>query len=228
MTVDVAEPAVWGVGRVATAGETRSWPVSPADIADETASSIAHLISLGVGNGDFIVITSLLSQVPHVYPLEEAAGEVGAVYCSTDATPFDAFRAAVMIRQLRARAAIGISGDTVDGLAEGGRQLTDVFGSLDAVATVDERAHAALSAAGLEPRRWLKVGPTNAFECRERDGAHIDGERWLVEQGDGSILVTNLVPRLTDADRLDTGIAGEIVTDPCPCGRPGPRIRIGG
>src|SRR5436305_14834265 len=107
--VRMPAPGIWGVGRVVVGGEMVPWPVSQADIDGETESHVATMRRLGVGDGDVVVICSLLSETVHVFPLEQAANKVGARYSSTDATEFDAFRTAVMIRQVTPAAAIGIN-----------------------------------------------------------------------------------------------------------------------
>jgi hypothetical protein len=99
-----------------------------------------------------------------------------------------------------------------------------VFGAVPAVATVDPVAWQALADAGLSPRRWAKVGPTSALECARRAGLHIDGARWDVDVEAGEVVLTNRVGRLTPCTRLRTGIAAAVTHDPCPCGRPGPRL----
>lgn len=93
-------PDVWGVGRVVVDGEALPWPVSAADVEDETTSQSRALARLGVREGDVVVLCSLLSQAIHVFPLEQAVNALGARYSSTDATEFDAFRTAAMIRQV--------------------------------------------------------------------------------------------------------------------------------
>ena len=79
-------------------------------------------------------------------PLEKAAGKVGALYSSADATPFDAFRTASLIRQLEAQVVLGVDADVLDGLDANGTDLAATFGGLAAVATADEDAHARLRA----------------------------------------------------------------------------------
>jgi hypothetical protein len=203
------------------------WPVSQADIDDETQSHVATMEGLGVGDGSVVVICSLISETIHVFPLEQAANAVGARYSSTDATEFDAFRTAVMIRQVSPAAVIGVNRDVVAGLRNGGRDLREVFEPVPVVATTDDDAHDALEAAGLAPRRWLKLGPVSAFECCERDGAHVDGPRVRVNTSeDGGLLLTTTVDRLTRCVDLPTGLRGEVVDAPCGCGRAGPRIRL--
>src|SRR5207244_11764370 len=92
------------------------------------------------------------------------------------------------------------------------------------IATADDAAWHTLVDAGLAPRRWAKVGPTSALECARRAGLHLDGERWEVDVADGRVVVTNRTARLTPCARLQTGFAGSITDEPCPCGRPGPRL----
>ena len=75
------------------------------------------------------------------------------------------------------------------------------------------------------------------FECEVRDGYHVhedvshvriaDPEGRSVEPGvPGSILVSNLVNRGTVLLNYRQGDLGEAIEDPCPCGRPLPRIRL--
>ena len=217
-------PTVWGVGRLVVDGAVTPWPVSQTDIDDEAEAAAAHLGSLGVGAGDFVVIVALLSEAIHAVPLEKAAGLLGALYSSADATAMDAPRTEYLVNQLRPRAVVGVSGAVVDGLHERGREPGDVFGAVPAVATADDAAWRTLVDAGLAPRRWAKVGPTSALECAQRSGLHLDGERWNVEVKGDRVVISNRAARLTPSARLATGFVGLIAVDPCPCGRPGPRL----
>lgn len=227
----VDEPAVWGVGRVHVGGEgMRWWPVSPADVEDEAQSQAEALRSLGAGPGSVVLLTSMLSEAVHVAPLERAAELVGARYSSADASVGDAFRTGAMVRLLSPVAVVGVRAAVLQGLAERGDDPAAVLAAVPVVATADEEAHAALTAAGLAPRRWLKVGPTSAFECERRDGAHLDGERWRAEivPATGEVLLTSLVPRLTPCERLPTGLLADVVDrdGECGCGRAGPRLVV--
>jgi phenylacetate-coenzyme A ligase PaaK-like adenylate-forming protein len=217
-------PTVWGVGRLLVDGAVTPWPVSQSDIDDEAQAAVGHLVSLGVGAGDVVVIVALLSEAIHAVPLEKAAGRLDALYSSADATEMDAPRTEYLINQLRPRAVVGVNRAVIRGLRERGREPADVFAVVPAVVTADDAAWRALVDAGLAPRRWAKVGPTGALECAQRSGLHLDGERWDVGVVDGEIVVTNRAARLTPCARLRTGVAGSIADDPCPCGRPGPRL----
>jgi hypothetical protein len=199
-------PAIWGVGRLVVDGVVTPWPVAQADVDDEADSLAPRLTALGLEPGGLVLIASLLSEAIHVVPLEKAAGRVGALYSSADATPFDAFRVASLVRQLDAQVVIGVNGAVLDGLED----PAAVFTGLRSVVTADDQAHERLTATGVTPRRWVKLGPTSALEAD--DGLRYDAARWHVEPDPdtGALLVTNLVPRLTPCDRLPTGIRGSV------------------
>jgi hypothetical protein len=201
-------PAVWGVGRLVLDGEVTPWPVAEHDIDDEAESLAPRLAALGLEAEGLVLIVSMLSQAMHVVPLERAAGRVGALYSSADATPFDAFRVAALTGQLEPQVVMGITGDVLDGLAQAGRDPAEVLRPVPAVVTADDDAHARLRAAGLAPRRWVKLGPTSAIESIDEDGPVYDATRWDVEQDGGELVISNRVPRLTPARALRTAVRG--------------------
>jgi hypothetical protein len=226
-TVRMPAPDVWGVGRVVVGGEMVPWAVSPADVDAETRSQTASLRRLGVGEGDVVVICSKLSEAVHAFPLESAANALGARYSSTDATEFDAFRTAAMIEQVSPSTVIGVNGDVVTGLRALGRDLHEVFSPVAVVTTTDDAAHRALTDAGLAPRRWLKLGPTSAFECDALTGAHVDASSWRVDAHDrDGLTITALRPTLTPCVGLVLGMQGEVDAARCACGSDDPRVRL--
>ena len=204
-------PEVWGVGRIVVDGEVTPWPVAQRDIDDEAASLAPRLAALGLEPGGLVLVVAMLSQAVHAVPLERAAGRIGALYSSADATPFDAFRVAALTRQLEPQVVIGITGDVLDGLVDAGRDPADVLGGVPAVVSADDDAYARLRSDGLAPRRWVKLGPTSAIEGLSEDGPVYDAACWRVEEDDGELVVSNVVRRLTDATRLRTGIRGRVV-----------------
>jgi hypothetical protein len=205
-------PEVWGVGRVVVDGEITPWPVSHGDIEDEAESLAPRLTTLGLEPGGVVLIVSMLSQAVHAVPLERAAGRLGALYSSADATPFDAFRVAALVRQLEPQLVMGITTDVLDGLVEAGRDPAQALGAVPAMVTADEEAHARLRASGLAPRRWVRLGPTSAIEGRD-DGPIYDASRWHVEADDGELVISSRVPRLTPAKSLRTGVRGRVVEE---------------
>src|SRR5207237_6876743 len=124
------------------------WPVSQIDIDAEAEAAAAHLVSLGVGAGDVVVIVALLSEAIHAVPLEKAAGRLGALYSSADATAMDAYRTEYLVNQFRPRAVVGVSGAVVDGLRDGGRDPAGVLAGVPAIATADDAAWHTLVDAG--------------------------------------------------------------------------------
>jgi hypothetical protein len=204
-------PEVWGVGRVVVDRDITPWPVAQRDIEDEAESMAPRLAALGLEPGGLVLIVSMLSQAMHAVPLEQAAGRVGALYSSADATPFDAFRVAALVRQLEPQVVLGITGDVLDGLAEAGRDPADVLGGVPVVVAADDDAHARLGAGGLAPRRSVQLGPTTAIEGLDADGPVYDATRWSVEKVDGELVISNLVHRLTEARQLRTGVRGRVV-----------------
>lgn len=200
-------PAVWGIGRVVVDDVVTPWPVAQADIDDEAESLAPRLSALGLEPGGLALIASLLSQAMHVVPLEKAAGKIGALYSSADATPFDAFRVASLIRQLEAQVVVGVNGAVLDGLED----AAAVFAGLKSVVTADVNAFDRLTALGVTPTRWVKLGPTSAIEAD--DGLRYDPTRWQVEVAadTGVLLLTNLAPRLTPCDRFPTGVRARVL-----------------
>jgi len=206
-------PEVWGVSRVVVDGDVTPWPVAQRDIEDEAESLAPRLAALGLQPGGLVLVVAMLSQAMHAVPFEQAAGKLGALYSSADATPFDAFRVATLARQLEAQVVVGITGSVLDGLVDAGREPADVFGSVRAVVAADDDAHTRLRAAGLTPRRSVQLGPTTAIEGLDADGPVYDPARWDVDVDGGEFVISNLVPRLTPARRLRTGVHGRVVGD---------------
>src|SRR5204863_7362418 len=150
----------WGVGRVLVGGEVVPWPVSATDVDDEADAMAGLFSTMGIGTGDVVLVVAFLSLAIHPVPLDRAAGRLGALYSSADATAPDAFRTAALIGWLQPAAVIGVNGAVVEGVRERGGDVGEVFGGVGAIATADDDAWAALRAAGLRPRRWLRLGPT--------------------------------------------------------------------
>ena len=206
----VAVPTVWGVGSVGS----RPWPVAPEDIADETKSAVEHLRMLGIREGGLVLIVSRLAEAIHAAPLELASGRLSARWSSCDASEGDAFRTASLIRQLRPDAVIGVDATIVSAVDAA------VFADVPVVAVTDRAARDVIPSA----RWWLRLGPTNAFECEARTGAHYDATRWRVEQSEDHVTITNIAKRLTPSVQLMTDVRGQLVDGTCACGREGPRV----
>jgi len=203
-------PRVWGVGRVIVGDEIVPWPVSEADIDDETEVAAAFLRDLGLGADELVLIVSYLSQAVHVAPFERAAGIVGALYSSADASRFDAFRTASLARQLKPTVVFGVDDAVLDGFDDLGRDPAEVFASVRAVVASGTTARARLACAGVTAGLWLRLGALSAVAYPGETELRYDPTRWQVEAAGNELLLTNLVDRLTRSDRFRTGFRGRV------------------
>jgi hypothetical protein len=210
-------PRVWGVGRlivkkVLVDDEVVPWEVSEADIDDETEIAAQFLRDLGLREDELVLIVSYLSQAIHVAPFERAAGLVGALYSSADASRFDAFRTASLVRQLEPSVVIGVDDAVLDGFEDLDRDPAEVFASVRSVVAAGATAQARLADAGVKAGQWLRLGPLNAVSLPGESELRYDPTRWQVDEADGQLLVTNLAERLTPSDRFATGVQGRVPT----------------
>lgn len=67
-------------------------------------------------------------------------------------------------------------------------------------------------------------GELLAWECEIHHGLHVREEAAYFEEGEERLLVSFLANRRLPLLRLETGLTGQVVTDPCPCGDPAPRL----
>ena len=205
-------PNVWGVGRVVVGDEIVPWAVSEADIDDETEVAAAFLRDLGLRADELVLIVSYLSQAVHVAPFERAAGVVGALYSSADASRFDAFRTASLVRQLKPTVVIGIDDAVLDGFDDLDLDPGEALATVNAVVASGTAAQARLSAAGVTAGFWLRLGALNAVAGPGESDLRYDATRWQVDEADGELLLTNLATRLTPSDRFRTGFRGHVPT----------------
>ncbi len=109
-----------------------------------------------------MLLVSYLSQAIHVAPFERAAGKVGALYSSADASRFDAFRTASLVRQLQPSVVFGVDDAVLDGLADLERDPAEVFAAVRSVVASGTTAQADSSMPASRPELWLRLGPLNA------------------------------------------------------------------
>jgi hypothetical protein len=203
-------PRVWGVGRVVVGDEVVAWEVSEADIDDETQVAAAFLRDLGLRENELVLIVSYLSQTIHVAPFERAAGIVGALYSSADASRFDAFRTASLVRQLHPSVVIGVDDAVLDGFVDLELDPAAVLATVRAVVASGTTAQSRLTDAGVQAGVWVRLGPLNAIALPGEADLRYDPTRWQVDSDDGELLVTNLAERLTSSDRFRTGVRGRV------------------
>jgi hypothetical protein len=205
-------PSTWGVGRVVVGDEIVPWAVSEADIDDETQVAAVFLRDLGLRADELVLIVSYLSQAIHVAPFERAAGVVGALYSSADASRFDAFRTASLVRQLEPSVVIGIDAAVLDGFDDLDLDPAEALATVRAVVASGTAAQARLAEAGVAAGVWLRLGALNAVAGPGETELRYDPTRWEVDEADGELLVSNLAARLTPSDRFRTGLRGHVTT----------------
>ena len=214
------ETTLWGVGKL---GPGRL-DLSAGDFESDTAFAQEVFSTFGIGRGDLVVFILPGSEIPHMAPLEEAVTRLGGYFCSAEAMGPDAFRTAFLIRELPVKAVVGVSSEVVEALRAQGEDLRELFAA-PLVVLARPGAYEALSELGLEPHRFFVVGPTVALECQWRRGAHLNASEWLVEQHpDGELVVSTQGRRAGHVTDVPTGIRGALITEPCPCGSPPPRL----
>lgn len=210
---------IWGVGRLGA--------VSTDDVARDIGSAAKALRSLGLARGSRALVLSRMSEGPQYFPFLAALLAIGAQLSLAEATRFDAYRTSLFLRRVRYDAALGVDADVLEGLADLGAEPAGAFAGVPVVAA-RAGAYERLRAAGMRPRLWLHLGPTIAVECDRAAGAHVDADEWEVETRGGEVVVTALRSRAVSSRSLRTGLFGSVTTEPCGCGRPGPRILPGG
>lgn len=212
------------VGSYSAATGRHFLPITEREISRATEAADRVLASFDLARGAAVVLVSLMDEAAHMLPLTDACVERGLVVCSTDASETDAARLESVIRRFCPVAVFGIGQASLLGLAALGFDAAALFARAHVWARPD--AYGALAAKLPNIYRWVEVGPTLALECTAREGVHVDGREWVVEDEGGSIRISNRLPRRTAFDRLDTGLRAVRVGGVCRCGNADPLIRV--
>jgi hypothetical protein len=67
-------------------------------------------------------------------------------------------------------------------------------------------------------------GELLAWECETHRGLHVVGENAVFEAVHGELLLTSLTDLAQPTLQMRTGWSAQMETEPCDCGRPGPRL----
>lgn len=222
MSTAAADP-LWGIGSFRVGDDVITYPVSQDDHKRDIPTALKALRALDVHDKSRVLLLSMLSEAAQYWPVQIGLLVSQTQFSLADSSRYDAFRTAMFLRAMHYDVVLGLNSDVLDGLDDLGHEYLDVFGAVPVVAARDG-AYQRLRDAGLEPRWWLHLGPTIAVECDARSGAHVDGDEWDVEVDGGEVRVSARQHRAASIDRLPTGVQGKVVTDPCACGRSGPRV----
>ena len=157
-----------------------------------------RLAALGLGDGDLV-----LDRVAAVPGDPRRAVRAGRGHASARCTrrptrrPFDAFRTASLVRQLAAAGRRGRRPPVLDGLAELGRDLGEVFGTgRRSSSPCDDDAARRPSARRRRARPAVARARRRPARSRapDDDAFVYDADRWQVdERRRGELLLTNLV-----------------------------------
>jgi hypothetical protein len=202
--------AIWAVGGAPTAAGLAHYPLSNRDVAADAAWARRQLAGLGVGAGSLIDLVHNYSECGQFWPYYLGAIELGAQVMNGMATPWDVGRIEMYARRFPLQAVLGVSPQTVEGMAAFGLDAARVLGGLPVIGARGAAA-AALEAMGLRPHRMTLVGPMILFTAPGEADAAYDTTEWRVEaDGEGRLLVTSGPERAARYDRLDTGLRGSV------------------
>jgi len=205
-----APDAIWGVGSAPMAGGLAHYPLSNRDVLADVDWAEGQLRALGVEAGSLIDLVHNYSECGQFWPYYLAAIRLGAQVMNGMATPWDAGRVEMYVRRFPLRAVLGVSPQTVEGLAMFGLDAGKAFAALPVLGARGSAA-SALEALNLRPHRMTLLGPMILIAGPgERDAAY-DAAQWTLETDDaGRILVTSGASRAARYDRQDTGFRGRV------------------
>lgn len=205
-----APDAVWGVGSAPMAGGLVHYPLSNRDVLADVDWAEGRLRALEVEAGSLIDLVHNYSECGQFWPYYLAAMRLGAQVMNGMATPWDAGRVEMYARRFPLRAVLGVSPQTVEGMAMFGLDAGKVFTTVPVLGARGPAA-SALEALNLRPHRMTILGPMILIAAPGEDAAAYDAAEWTLEtDGDGKILVTSGARRAARYDRLDTGFRGRV------------------
>lgn len=205
-----APDAIWGVGSAPAAGGLVHYPLSNRDVLADVDWAKGQLRALGVKAGSLIDLVHNYSECGQFWPYYLAAMRLGAQVMNGMATPWDAGRVEMYARRFPLHAVLGVTRQTVDGLAMFGLDAAKVFGDLPVIGARGPAA-SALEALDLRPHRMTLLGPLILIAAPGEDAAYDTAEWTLETDGEGRILVTSGPGRAARYERLDTGLRGRVV-----------------
>jgi hypothetical protein len=217
-------PALWTLTRYHSGGQPIDYPVSYDDFEHDVIWATDVLRRYDIGRGSFVLFNTAGAEAAWFEPFLEAVKRLGGVQVFAEKWGWDANRTEMMARRLPLSMVIGLSDEVVDGVA----RLGPVAEKLGRVAHLIARPEAALRLErdGLSPGRCVLLGPALAIECPHRRGVHVDPAEWRLRRVGDVVAVSTAGPRAHHVVDQLTGVSGTLVEEPCPCGLPGPRVKL--
>jgi len=187
-----------GIGRYRAGDQIVDFPIGWDETDRDTAWAREQLTRWGVSRPGYALVTAAMWQGPWVSPVLRACRELGITFGMADVFGWDSRRTATFARRLPLSMVFGLGRETAEALAD----------------------------AGLRPGLIALLGPALALECPQRAGAHVNGAEWLVEETSDGLFLSTVAERAHQARRVPLAIAGSVLSGPCPCGSPDPRVRL--
>ncbi|KKD02342.1 hypothetical protein, partial [Streptomyces sp. WM6386] len=210
--------------RFPTADGIRDMELTWAELARDTEWATDRLREHGLAAGQRSLLTASGFEGFWGHALIGALRTLKVTYGIAEAMGWDHRRTAVFHRELSPQSVIGLSAETVEGLA-GAADIGEMFRSTSVV-LARPAAVPLLRGVGVSAALISAVGPALALECPERCGAHVNAAQWRFGERDGQLSVTAGEERQSALPETPLGIAGRVETGRCACGSENPRILL--
>ncbi|MFJ9907962.1 hypothetical protein ACIRVK_34660 [Streptomyces sp. NPDC101152] len=210
--------------RFPAVGGTRETGLTWAELARDTDWATARLREHGLAPGQRALLTASGFEGFWGHAVIGALRALKVTYGIAEAMGWDHRRTSVFHRELRPHAVIGLSAQTLEGLA-GGADIGEMFRPTEVV-LARPAAVPMLRAVGVSACVFSPVGPALALECPERGGAHVNGAEWRIGDRGGELFLAAGDQRTSPLPETPLGIAGRVLTGRCPCGSEDPRVLL--
>ncbi|WP_333736689.1 hypothetical protein [Streptomyces sp. IBSBF 2806] len=210
--------------RFPTADGMRDLELTWAELARDTEWATARLREHGLAAGQRALLTASGFEGFWGLTVIGALRTLKVPYGIAEAMGWDHRRTAVFHRELTPHAVIGLSAETLEGLA-GTADIGEMFRSTPVV-LARPAAVPLLRAVGVAASVISAVGPALALECPERSGAHVNPAEWRFGERDGQLTVAAGEGRTSPLPETPLGITGRVVAGRCGCGSDDPRVLL--
>ncbi|MEU6139503.1 hypothetical protein ABZ848_03995 [Streptomyces sp. NPDC047081] len=205
-----------------TADGTRETELTWAELARDADWVTARLREHGLAAGQRALLTASGFEGFWGHAVIRALKSLRVTYGIAEAMGWDHRRTSVFHRELRPDAVIGLSAETLEGLA-GAVDIGEMFRPTSVV-LARPAAVPMLRAVGVPAGLFSAVGPALALECPERSGAHVNAAEWRVGDRDGELFVAAGDQRTSPLPETPLGVPGRVVASRCACGSADPRV----